>query len=242
MVSRDRNINFRPFYYADIRVDPQHPNTVYALAGGLYKSEDGGRNFARIGAATHGDHQAMWIDPTNPNRILLGDDGGFQISYDAGRTFDILNNIPFTQFYNVAYDLQVPYHLCGGLQDNGTWCGPSQTPGAPGTPRSEWQNVGGGDGFFGVPDLKTPELVYNNLQGGVISLTNRRTGASWGINPYPGRHRLERPVDGAAEVPLQLERADRARRRRIRRRSTTAATCCSGRRTTATRGRSSAPT
>ena len=71
-------------------------------------------------AATHGDHQAMWIDPTNPNRILLGDDGGFQISYDAGRTFDILNNIPFTQFYNVTYDLQTPYHLCGGLQDNGT--------------------------------------------------------------------------------------------------------------------------
>jgi photosystem II stability/assembly factor-like uncharacterized protein len=186
MVSRDPNINFRPFYYADIRVDPKHPNTVYALAGSLHKSEDGGRNFARIGGATHGDHQAMWIDPVNPNRILSGDDGGFQISYDAGRTFDIINNIPFTQFYNVAYDLQVPYHLCGGLQDNGTWCGPSQTPGAPGTPRSEWQNVGGGDGFFGVPDLKNPELVYNNLQGGVISLTNRKTGASWGINPYPG--------------------------------------------------------
>jgi photosystem II stability/assembly factor-like uncharacterized protein len=186
MVSRDPNINFRPFYYADIRVDPQHPNTVYALAGGLYKSEDGGRTFARIGSATHGDHQAMWIDPINPNRILSGDDGGFQISHDAGKTFDILNNIPFTQFYNVAYDLQTPYHVCGGLQDNGTWCGPSQTPGAPGTPTSEWQNVGGGDGFFAVPDLKDPHLVYNNLQGGVISLTDRRTGTSWGINPYPG--------------------------------------------------------
>jgi len=186
MVNRDPNINFRPFYYSDIRVDPQHPNTVYALAGGLSKSEDGGRTFARIGGATHGDHQAMWIDPVNPNRVLSGDDGGFQISYDGGKTFDIINNIPFTQFYNVAYDLQVPYHLCGGLQDNGTWCGPSQTPGAPGTPKSEWQNMGGGDGFFAVPDLKTPELVYNNLQGGVISLTNRRTGASWGVNPYPG--------------------------------------------------------
>lgn len=186
MVSRDPNINFRPFYYADIRVDPQHPNTVYALSGGLYKSEDGGRTFARIGSATHGDHQAMWIDPTSSNRILSGDDGGFQISRDAGKTFDILNNIPFTQFYNVAYDLQTPYSLCGGLQDNGTWCGPSQSPGQPGTPRSEWQNMGGGDGFFAVPDLKEPHLVYNNLQGGVISLTNRRTGASWGINPYPG--------------------------------------------------------
>jgi len=186
MVSRDPNINFRPFYYADIRVDPQNPNTVYALSGSLYKSEDGGRTFTRIGNATHGDHQAMWIDPTNPSRLLSGDDGGFQVSYDAGKTFDIVNNIPFTQFYNVAYDLQTPYHLCGGLQDNGTWCGPSQTPGAPGTPKSEWQSVGGGDGFFAVPDLKDPHLVYNNLQGGVISLTDRRTGASWGINPYPG--------------------------------------------------------
>jgi photosystem II stability/assembly factor-like uncharacterized protein len=186
VVSRDPNINFRPFYYADIRVDPQHPNTVYALSGGLYKSEDGGRTFVRIGATTHGDHQAMWIDPTNSDRILDGDDGGFQISYDAGKTFDIINNIPFTQFYNVAYDLQTPYHLCGGLQDNGTWCGPSQTPGAPGTPKSAWQNVGGGDGFFAVPDLEDPHLVYSDLQGGVISLTDRRTGASWGINPYPG--------------------------------------------------------
>ena len=184
-VSKDPNINFRPFYYADIRVDPKNPNTVYALSGGLYKSEDGGRNFVRIGSATHGDHQAMWIDPLNPNRILSGDDGGFQISYDAGRTFDILDNIPFTQFYNVAYDMRTPYHLCGGLQDNGTWCGPSQSPGWPGTPRSEWRNVGGGDGFFAVPDLKDPNLVYNDLQGGVISLTDLRTGVSWGINPYP---------------------------------------------------------
>jgi photosystem II stability/assembly factor-like uncharacterized protein len=185
-VSRDPNINFRPFYYADIRVDPKHPNTVYALSGGLYKSEDGGRNFARIGNGTHGDHQALWIDPTDSDYVLDSDDGGFQVSYDAGRTFDVLNNIPFTQFYAVAYDLQTPYHLCGGLQDNGTWCGPSQTPGAPGTAASQWQNVGGGDGFFAVPDLKTPHLVYTDLQGGVISLTDRRTGASWGINPYPG--------------------------------------------------------
>ncbi|MEW5983855.1 MAG: hypothetical protein AB1806_16000 [Acidobacteriota bacterium] len=186
MVNKDPNINFRPFYYSDIRVDPQHPNTVYSLSGPLLKSEDGGRTFTRIGNSTHGDHQAMWIDPTNSNRILSGDDGGFQVSYDAGATFDVLNNIPFTQFYNVDYDLRIPYHLCGGLQDNGTWCGPSQTPGAQGTPKSEWQNVGGGDGFFAVPDLTDPDLVYNNLQGGVISLTNRKTRASWGVNPYPG--------------------------------------------------------
>ena len=210
MVSRDRNINFRPFYYADIRVDPQHPNTVYALAGGLYKSEDGGRNFSRIGSATHGDHQAMWIDPTNPNRILLGDDGGFQISYDAGRTFDILNNIAFTQFYNVAYDLQVPYHLCGGLQDNGSWCGPSQTPGAPGTTRSQWQNMGGGDGFFAVPDLDDAAARLQQPPGRRDQHDRPEDGRLVGHQPVPGRHRVERPVDGAPEVPLQLERADRA--------------------------------
>ena len=184
-VNRDPNINFRPFYYSDIRVDPNNPNTVYALAGGLSKSEDGGRTFARIGGGTHGDHQAMWIDPANSNRVLSADDGGFQISWDGGRTFDVLNNIPFTQFYNVMYDLQTPYNLCGGLQDNGTWCGPSQSPGASGTPKSAWVSVGGGDGFFAVPDLKDPHLVYTDLQGGVISLTDTRSGASWAINPYP---------------------------------------------------------
>jgi photosystem II stability/assembly factor-like uncharacterized protein len=186
-VNRDPNINFRPFYYSDIRVDPRDPNTVYTLSGSLSKSEDGGRTFARIANMVHGDHQAMWIDPTNPNRLLNGSDGGFQISYDAGRTFDVMNNIAFTQFYHVDYDMQSPYMVCGGLQDNGTWCGPSQSVNAEGMRKLDWVTVGGGDGFFAVPDLSKPYLVYNNLQGGVISLTDTRTGASWGIDPYPNR-------------------------------------------------------
>jgi photosystem II stability/assembly factor-like uncharacterized protein len=184
-VNRDPNINFRPFYYSDIRVDPKDPNAVYSLSGPLMKSEDGGRTFARIGNSVHGDHQAMWIDPTDPRRVLNGSDGGFQISYDRGRTFDVLNNIVFTQFYNVHYDLQAPYHVCGGLQDNGTWCGPTNSLEMDGIRKNDWYTVGGGDGFFGVPDLQRPWLVYNNLQGGVISLTDTRSGSSWQINPYP---------------------------------------------------------
>jgi len=185
MVNKDPNINFRPFYYSDIRADPANPNTLYALSGSLSKSEDGGRTFQRIGSSLHGDHQAMWIDPQNPRRILSGDDGGFQVSHDAGKTWDTLYNIAFTQFYHVNYDLERPYNLCGGLQDNGTWCGPSQSLNGEGMRKRDWSTVGGGDGFWAVPDLASPWLVYNNLQGGVISLTDTRSGASWPINPYP---------------------------------------------------------
>ena len=185
-VNRDPNINFRPFYYSDIRVDPNEPNTIYSLGGGLSKSEDGGRTFQRIAGSVHGDHQALWIDPKNSNRILNGSDGGFHVSYDAGKTWDLLNTIAMTQFYHLNYDMQTPYHVCGGLQDNGTWCGPVQSLNGEGMRKIDWYTVGGGDGFFAVPDIDRPWLVYNNLQGGVVSLTDTRTGASWPVNPYPG--------------------------------------------------------
>jgi hypothetical protein len=95
-VNRDPNINFRPFYYADIRVDPQNPNRVFSLSGSLYLSEDGGANFRTIARDVHGDHQAMWIDPTNPKYVLSGSDGGWQVSYDAGKNFEVVNTFPFT--------------------------------------------------------------------------------------------------------------------------------------------------
>jgi photosystem II stability/assembly factor-like uncharacterized protein len=184
-VNRDPNVNFRPFYYSDIRVDPNDPNTVYTLSGSLNKSEDGGRTFQRIATTVHGDHQAMWIDPADSRRLLNGSDGGFQLSWDGGRTWDVVNNLALTQFYHVSFDMQTPYQVCGGLQDNGTWCGPSQSLNGEGMRKVDWVTVGGGDGFWGVPDLGRPHFVYSNLQGGVISLTDRRTGASWQINPYP---------------------------------------------------------
>ncbi|MFI5179458.1 MAG: WD40/YVTN/BNR-like repeat-containing protein, partial [Vicinamibacterales bacterium] len=98
-VSDNTVITFRPFYYDDLRVDPANPDRVFALAGQLQLSEDGGRTFRNAGAGLHGDHQAMWIDPRNPKRILEGCDGGFQISYDGGLTWEIINSFPFTQFY-----------------------------------------------------------------------------------------------------------------------------------------------
>jgi photosystem II stability/assembly factor-like uncharacterized protein len=187
VVNKDPQLSFRPFYYADIRVDPADPNRVYALGGSLWMSEDGGRNFRTIGRDVHGDHQALWIDPTNPKRVLSGSDGGFQVSHDQGANFEVLNNIAFTQFYHVNYDLQRPYMLCGGLQDNGTWCGPTNSLLSEGIRKNDWFTVGGGDGFFAVPDLKEPWRVYNDLQGGVISVTDTRSGTERNIVPYPNR-------------------------------------------------------
>ena len=185
-VSRDPNINFRPFYYADIRVDPANPNRVYTLSGSLYLSEDGGVNFRTIANSTHGDHQAMWIDPLNPKRILEGSDGGWQVSYDQAKTFEVVNTFAFTQFYHVNYDMQKPYMVCGGLQDNGNWCGPSV--GMSGAVRkSDWYTVSGGDGFFTVPDIARPWLVYSDAQGGMLNITDTRTGTQKTIYPYPNR-------------------------------------------------------
>ncbi|MFQ6045348.1 MAG: WD40/YVTN/BNR-like repeat-containing protein, partial [Gemmatimonadales bacterium] len=186
MVNDDRNINFRPFYYSDIRVDPNDPNVVYSLSGGLFKSIDGGATFRRIAGGVHGDHQAFWIDPEDSRRLLSGSDGGFQVSYDAGETWDIINNVTLSQFYQIAYDMQRPYYVCGGLQDNGSWCGPSQTThGA--ILKDDWFRVSGGDGFYAVPVPDKPHLIYSDLQGGVFMITDMRSGATRRIHPYPNR-------------------------------------------------------
>ncbi len=184
-VNDDRQIDFRPFYYSDIRVDPNDPNTVWSLSGGLYKSTDGGKTFQSVGRGVHGDHQALWIDPASSSRVLSGSDGGFQVSYDGGATWKVINNVALSQFYHIAYDLRNPYYICGGLQDNGDWCGPSRTLYEEGIRKDDWYTVNGGDGFFAVPILSEPYLVYSNSQGQNITLTDTRTGSSRSVHPYP---------------------------------------------------------
>ena len=186
-VNRDPNINFRPFYYSDIRVDPSNSNKIFSLSGALNLSEDGGRTFQRIANGVHGDHQAMWIDPLMPKRVLGGSDGGWHISMDGGRTWEVVNTIPFTQFYHVNYDMQEPYHVCGGLQDNHHWCGPSNSLSSLGIRKPDWVTFSFGDGFFAVPDIASPWFVYSATQGGNIVLTDLRTGDERSIHPYPNR-------------------------------------------------------
>jgi photosystem II stability/assembly factor-like uncharacterized protein len=187
LVNKDPEINFRPFYYSDIRVDPTNPEIVYSLAGGLYKSSDGGKTFKTIADDVHGDHQSLWIDPKNPKRILSGSDGGFQVSWDEGATFDIINNVELSQFYQIFVDNQSPYMVYGGFQDNGTWVGPSNSLHAAGILKRHWKQLAGGDGYYAVPVPGSEHEIYANLQGGVIFHVNTKTGAVRNIHPYPNK-------------------------------------------------------
>jgi photosystem II stability/assembly factor-like uncharacterized protein len=185
VVNADPNINFRPFYYSDLRVDPNNPEVLYALSGRLSKSTDGGRTFERIANDVHGDHQSFWIDPMDSKRIISGSDGGFQLSFDSGETFDIVNNVTLSQYYAIFPDDQDPYWICGGLQDNGHWCGPSNSLNGDGILKDDWFTISGGDGFYAVPVPGSAWLVYTASQGGNLILNDTRTGASRRVHPYP---------------------------------------------------------
>jgi photosystem II stability/assembly factor-like uncharacterized protein len=186
MINDDKNtINFRPFYYSTVVVDPTDHNTLYTLSGRLAKSTDGGRTFERIADDVHGDHQSFWIDAEDGERLLSGSDGGMQVSYDGGENFHIFRNFSLAQYYHVFVDDQDPYYVCGGLQDNGTWCGPSRTNEPRGILPGEWYTVGGGDGFYGVPVPGQPNLVYSNAQGGYFRITDVNTGQVRSIEPHP---------------------------------------------------------
>jgi photosystem II stability/assembly factor-like uncharacterized protein len=183
-VNDDKLLTFRPFYYSDMRVDPNDPNRLYTLGGQLSRSKDGGRTFERIASNVHGDHQAFWIDPSNSKRILSGSDGGYQLSYDGGDTFEIINNVPISQFYHVNVDMRQPYSLCGGLQDNGNWCGPSRTSNAEGIRTDDWYLISYGDGFWAIPE-PDGRFVFTNSQGGPIYVTDTTTGAVRHVHPHP---------------------------------------------------------
>ena len=186
MVNDNKNqINFRPFYYSDVYVDPSDHETVYTLSGGLSKSTDGGRTFQRIANDVHGDHQAFWIDSSDGERVLSGSDGGMQVSYDGGGNFHIFRNFSLAQYYHIFVDDRDPYYVCGGLQDNGNWCGPSRLNDRRGILPGYFYTVSGGDGFYTVPVPGQPNLVYSNAQGGYFRITDTNSGQTRSIEPWP---------------------------------------------------------
>lgn len=166
----DVNIAQRPFYFADLRVDPEWPHRLYSLHFGVEVSEDGGKSFSRLPGASslHGDFHAMWIDPTNPRHLYLGDDGGVGESWDRGATARHVENLPLAQFYHVAVDQEEPYNVLGGLQDNGSWRGPSSVLRFGGGGNHDWQLVGFGDGFDVQPDPTDSKVGYAMAQGGFL--------------------------------------------------------------------------
>jgi photosystem II stability/assembly factor-like uncharacterized protein len=180
---RDRSnlMVWRPFYFANLIVDPKNENKVYKPDLSLILSEDGGRSFSSIGNSAHGDFHDVWVNPENTQHLIAGDDGGIWYSYDSGNTWWKGNNLPISQFYHVSTDNADPYHVFGGLQDNSVWIGDSQYPG--GISNSRWENLLGGDGFWVFPDPADANYVYAESQGGFIARVNRFTLESRIIKP-----------------------------------------------------------
>ncbi|MEP6509398.1 MAG: hypothetical protein ABJC63_14330, partial [Gemmatimonadales bacterium] len=171
----------RPFYYSQIRVDPKNPERIYWMSSVFRFSDDGGKTERRGALSIHTDWHAMWIDPKDPEHFIIGDDGGIAVTWDRGGTFEFPNIFPIGQFYGVSFDMSKPYRVCGGLQDNGTWCGPSRTKNRNGGLNSDWFNTGGGDGFYSAMDPVNPNIIYSESQGGNASRLDLASGARYPI-------------------------------------------------------------
>ena len=183
LLDRSQNMIWRPFYFAHLIVDPRDPDRVYKPDGGLIVSTDGGKSFSNISGNAHGDFHDVWIDPHNSDHLITGDDGGLWYSYDAGNKWWKGENLPVSQFYHVSVDMDRPYNVYGGLQDNSSWVGPSSYPG--GITNGRWENMYGGDGFWMFADPSDPTYVYAEYQGGGIGRINRRTLESRNVQPLP---------------------------------------------------------
>ncbi|HLL77194.1 MAG TPA: hypothetical protein VK421_18215 [Pyrinomonadaceae bacterium] len=186
-VSQQQSIVSRGFYYTDVRVDPTNENRVFAVASTLFVSIDGGRTFRSITGRTHIDYHALWIDPRDPRRMWQGQDGGIAVTYDGGETWDYVNNFPLGQFYQVHLDDRQPfYYVMGGLQDNGSWTGPSRTREPAGIMNDDWRMVSFGDGFHMLNHPDDPDLYLSESQGGNVVRTDMRNREQQLVIPsYP---------------------------------------------------------
>ena len=180
------NANPRPMYFSKVRIDPTDPEIVYFGGVDLHQTLDGGKTVNTAAASRiHSDHHAIWINPANPNQVMIGNDGGLAISYDQAKTWQFLPNLPVGLFYHVSVDMATPYNVCGGMQDNYNWCGPSAVRGAAGIANYNWTTLQGGDGFVVLQDPKDFRVAFSESQDGNIVRVDRRTGETMSIRPLP---------------------------------------------------------
>jgi photosystem II stability/assembly factor-like uncharacterized protein len=180
----EKGIGNRPWYYAEIYVDPKNENRLFTLYSGINMSEDGGLTFpTSIGETVHLDHHAWWIDPNNSSHMVEGNDGGMAITYDMGKKWRHITNLPVGQFYHVNVDMEQPYRIYGGLQDNGSWVGPAYAWYRGGLINEFWDFLSGGDGFDAMPVKGDPRYCYAQSQGGSVSRFDLLTGKSKSIRP-----------------------------------------------------------
>ncbi|OLC48863.1 MAG: hypothetical protein AUH43_08585 [Acidobacteria bacterium 13_1_40CM_65_14] len=176
--------NPRPMYFSQVRIDPNDPDVVIYGGVGLHFSNDAGKNVhVDIAVSTHDDVHAIWIDPSNSNHVLIGNDGGLAVSHDQAKTWVFFPNLPVGLFYHVSVDMATPYNVCGGMQDNYSWCGPSQVRGSAGIANYEWKTVQGGDGFVAIQDPTDYRIAYSESQDGNMVRLDRVTGESMPIRP-----------------------------------------------------------
>ena len=195
----------RWMYYSQVRIDPTNPDIAYQGGAPFFKSVDGGKTWRRVSGVGHSDHHAIWINPRDNKHILLGNDGGLDVSYDQGDTWEALALMPLGQFYAVSADMRKPYYVCGGLQDNGSWCGPSATRNNTGIQNSDWFRVGSGDGFYTAQDPTDWTVLYSESQDGNTNRVDLRAGRSQTIRPRGPQAGRGGGGRGGAGVPPGIE-------------------------------------
>jgi hypothetical protein len=190
-------VDVRPFYYSQVRVDPKNPNRVYYSSTELQVSNDGGKTTSNAAQGVHVDDHGIWIDPNDSERWALANDGGIAITFDKGGNFFYPMNLPLGQFYEISYDMQVPYNVCAGAQDNGSWCGPSRRRSA--LSNANWFTISGGDGFYTAQD-PAGDWVWGESQNAGIQGRNLKTGQTLRVTKPGFQERYRQTEDSVAVV------------------------------------------
>ena len=183
LVSKDTLVDQRPFYFSHVEVDPKNPDKVYAVSMWIALSKDAGKTFKQL-PEEHPDNHAIWIAPNDPNRIIVGEDGGYVLTTDGGEHGFFSQNLPIAQIYHVGLSNENPYTLCIGLQDNNAWCGPSNSLDPSGILGKHWIGVNGGDGMWALPDPVDPNWIWSDSQGGALVMYNKATQDQYYAQPY----------------------------------------------------------
>jgi photosystem II stability/assembly factor-like uncharacterized protein len=183
-VSDNHAYDIRPFYFSRLMVSPENENKIYFMSLNLLESDDGGKTSHNADRGVHVDHHALWIDPKNPERMIQGNDGGVYVTTDGAKSWRYLDNLPIEQFYMVSTSSEVPYSVCGGLQDNSAWCGVSSNLGGRAVGGSEWYTVTGGDGEYAVFAPSDPNVIYVDSQNGSITRLDKKTHLTRFVRPY----------------------------------------------------------
>lgn len=192
-INSERKLRQRAWYYSRIFADPQDVDTVYVLNVSFWRSKDGGKTYESI-STPHGDHHDLWIDPTNSDRMVIGDDGGAQVSLNRGASFSTYYNQPTAQFYRVTVDDSFPYRIYGAQQDNSTLRVAHRSIGGSTIGERDWEPTAGGESGWLAPDPRNNEIVYGGSYGGFLTRRNHETGENRAVNVWP-----DNPLGAGAE-------------------------------------------